>query len=558
MALAEAHARQVIGALRARYEADPRFIFRPQAAKAAAEFFPRYLRHTNGPMAGQPFHLLVWQKELVELIFGWFWAEGPEFGRRIIRQVFLEIARKNGKSTFCAGLAWLMLLLQGDQGVEIYNAAADKDQASIVFADSVAMGRASPALASKAEFLKNAIVAKQGVIRPLSADAETKHGLRPAGVLFDELHTQKNRNLYDVLHTAVGAHPQPLEIYITTAGVDRTSICYEVYEYACRVRDGVVLDPSFLPIIFEADAADDFTDPRAWAKANPSIGRAVRFEFLQAEAAQALERPGYQNTYRRLYMNQWTESVSAWISQDLWRRAQIAADEWPHEEIARRRRFAGLDLSAKKDLTALGEVFPPDDPEDETSVYYATVTVWTPADSMADREKTDRVPYPLWARQGHLNAVPGLTINHAFVAAHLAQSHADGPEYAEIAFDPWRIDDLRRELTDCGEEIPLVKHGQGFQGGGREDSLWMPRSVDEFERLLLAGRLKILANPCLDFAAASAVIERDAKDNRVFTKKKSTGRIDPIAALAMATGAATRANAEEDWSALILGRGGLL
>jgi phage terminase large subunit-like protein len=533
---AERHALAVLEALEARYRADPRFAFDRATADAACAFFPRYLRHTNGPLAGRPFDLLEWQRRLVALIFGWKWASGPLRGRRVVRQVWLEIARKNGKSTFAAGIALLLLLGDGGKGVEVYSAAADKEQAKIVFRDAVTMAVDSPDLARLVEPLKEALIAPTGVYRALSADADTKHGLRPKGVLFDEVHTQPNRHLYDVLHTAVGAQAEPLELYITTAGTDRQSICYELHYYAIRVRDGVVEDPAFLPVLFAATDTDDFADPMAWAKANPSLGQAVAFEFLEAEARRALDQPGYQNTFRRLYMNQWTEAVSAWIGADLWRRNETDLDA-DGADLDGRRCYGALDLSGKKDLTALPLVFPPED-GDPDGVYDVLLRFWSPGDTLAERATVDRVPYTLWRDQGHLIAPPGRSVDYAFVAEELGRLSARF-DLVQVAFDPWRISDLERELEAAGVDVPLVKHGQGWQGGARPDQLWMPRSLDELERLLLAGRLRIRRNPVLTWNAASAVIEADAKGNRIFTKRKSTGRIDGIVALAMAVGAAT-------------------
>ena len=312
IAAARAHAAGVCARLEARYRDNPLITFDEGTAEKACAFFPKFLRHSKGALAGKPFELEEWERRVVRLIFGTKWKSS---GRRVIRTMYLFVGRKNGKSTYSAGLALLMLLADGEQGGEVYSAAADKDQAAIVFNEAARMRAGSQALAEVTEAFKHSIICSSlsSIYQVLSSAAETKDGLNPSAVIVDELHAHKNRRLYDVLHTAMGAREQPLEALLTTAGNDRHSICYEQHQYALRVLDGTVEDLTFLPVLFAADEKDDWRDPLSWAKANPSAGVAIKVDYLARECKKAQDTPAYQNTFRRLHLNQWCVKIGTMI-----------------------------------------------------------------------------------------------------------------------------------------------------------------------------------------------------------------------------------------------------
>ena len=276
------------------------------AAFAVEWFFSTTLVHIEGPMAAQPFVLEPWQRELVRELFG---RKLPD-GRRQYNTLYLEVPRGNGKSTFAAGLALYLLTVGGERSGKIYGAAADKSQAAIVFETAVKMVEASPMLAKRIQpyrtkTMEFAETGSKYIV--LSAEAYTKHGLNPSGIIFDELHAQQNRELYDVLVTAMGKRAQPLMVLITTAGYDRNSICWEQHEYARKIIDGTISDPTWLARIYAAGEGDDWTQTATWSKANPNYGVSVREEFLQRECEKAMQSPAYQNTFRRLYLNEWTQ-----------------------------------------------------------------------------------------------------------------------------------------------------------------------------------------------------------------------------------------------------------
>src|SRR6266516_4425312 len=255
------------------------FEFDEAAAARAVGFFAEVLRHTKGEWAGEHFALAPWQEPIVRNIFGW---KRPD-GTRRYRRVYIEVPRKNGKSTLVAGLALYLLYADREAGAEVFSVAADREQAGIVFEQAKAMAELEPDLVAVSEIYRRSIVvsATSSTYRVLSADVPTKHGLNAHGVLFDELHAQPTRDLWDVLTTSTGARRQPLVVAITTAGYDRQSVCWEVHEYARQVRAGVIDDSSFLPVIYAAEPGDDWTDEAVWRKANPGLGITVKLEYLR-------------------------------------------------------------------------------------------------------------------------------------------------------------------------------------------------------------------------------------------------------------------------------------
>lgn len=298
------------------------YYYDQEAANVAIAFFEYILPHVKGEWCGSNFLLQPWQRKIISDVFGW---KIKATKRRRYQRVYIEVPRKNGKSSLCAGLALMMLLIDQEPGAEIYSVAADRDQASIVFDVAKEMVYQSPHLSQmvdnkELEVFKRSmyVPSRAAVYRVLSADAPTKHGLNASTIIFDELHAQPNRELWDVLATSQGSRSEPLLISITTAGYDRNSICWEQHEYARQVAAGIIDDPTFYPVIFAADKDDDWTDPEVWAKANPNLGVSVSLEYIRMECERAKNVPAYQNTFRRLHLNQWTQQESRWIDMKAW------------------------------------------------------------------------------------------------------------------------------------------------------------------------------------------------------------------------------------------------
>lgn len=488
------------------------------AAFAAELFFETMLVHIEGPLAGEPFVLEPWQREIVRELFG---RKLPD-GRRQYSTLYLEVPRGNGKSTFAAGLALYLLTVGGEYSAKIYSAAADKAQAAIVFETAEKMAAASPVLNARLRAYRNrtmdfAETGSRYIV--LSSDAYTKHGLNPSGIIFDELHAQPNRELYDVLRTAMGKRAQPLMVLITTAGYDRTSICWEQHEYARKVAEGIVVDPTWLVRIFAAEETDDWTDPAVWRKANPNYGVSVREEFLRKECATALESPAYQNTFRRLYLNQWTQQETRWLDMAAWDACGGALPD-----LAGRVCYGGLDLASTTDIAALVLAFAN---TAEGEPHYLLPFFWIPAENMIERERRDRVPYSTWVRQGLVTATPGNVIDYAYIRQQI-NDLAGLYDLREIAYDPWNATQLSIQLQDDG--INMIEMRQGFA------SLSGPSK--ELLRLVLSGGVSHGGNPVLRWMADNVTARQDPAGNVKPDKGKSTGRIDGIAASVMAIGRA--------------------
>lgn len=478
------------------------------------------MKHTKGRWAGEHFVLQAWQRdEIIRPLFGRKRADGT----RQYRTAYIEIPRKNGKSTLSSAIALYLLFADGEAGGEVYSAAADRDQARIVFNQAKAMVEESKSLNKRAILYKNSMVIPKtrSTYQVLSADAFTKHGLNAHGIVFDELHAQPNRELYDVLTTSTGARLQPLMVMITTAGFDKTSICWEQHEYAQRLLDGTFEDPSFFAYIAAADFDDDWTDPVIWAKANPGMDVTVSAEYLAEQCTRAQQSPAYQNTFRRLHLNQWTSQESRWLDMQAWDKC---ADPLP--DLAGRACYGGLDLASTTDIAAFVLCFPP---EREGEPFYLLPTFWIPDENMIERARRDRVPYDAWVRDGLINATPGNVIDYMYIRAAINEL-GDLYEIKDIAFDRWGAELLRQQLEEDGFE--MVQMGQGFAS--------MSAPSKELLRLVLSRGLVHGGNPVLRWMADNVTVKQDPAGNLKPDKGKSREKIDGIVAAIMAIDRATR------------------
>lgn len=485
-------------------------------ADRACAFFGECLTFTAGARMGQRFALEPWQRAIIRAAFGWVHVTT---GLRRYREVFIYIPRKNGKTEMAGGLGLLLGFADDEPGAHVYCAAADRDQARMVFNAAKGMVASEPELSNRLRPYQHAIVheGSRSSLRVVSAVATTKHGANTHGVIIDELHAQPNRDLVDALCTSVGARRQPLIIYITTADFMRESICNEKYEYACKVRDGVVADATFLPVIYEALPGEDWESPAVWRKANPNLGVSISEEYIARECARAKETPTYLNTFLRLHLNMRTQQDVRWVRLEDWDRGNGEIDE---AELIGRPCYAGLDLSTTTDLTALVLVFPRDDGGCDVLPRF-----WIPEANAERRERRDRVPYLTWARQGFVSMTPGNVVDYEAVREELAQC-AQRFDLRQVGYDPWNATQLANQLQEDG--LNIVQVGQGYK------SLTAPSK--EFEKLVMSGGLRHGGNPVLRWMASHVAAETDAAGNIKPSKKKSTERIDGIVALIVAIG----------------------
>lgn len=495
-------------------------------ADSAVAFFAECLTHVEGELAGKPFILEPWQRAIVGALFGWKNADG----NRRYREALIYVPRKNGKTPLAAGIANYVLFCDPERGQQNIVAAGDRDQAALLFRQANGMVQNEPHLAKRCKVfgarggsVQKAITLNDDPsgFRVISADADTKHGGNLHLAIVDELHVQPNRDLVDTIQTSMASknRRQPLLIEITTADFDRESICNEKHDYACKVRDGIIKDAAFLPVIYEVAIDADWKNEKVWAQANPNLGVSVSIDYLRRECKRAQETPTYENTFKRLHLNMKTEQAVRWIQLEAWDRGNESIDE---ADLAGRTCCAALDLSNKVDLSAFALVFPP---IAEDQPYHVLARFWAPRERAEQRERRDRVPYLTWAKQGLITLTDGNVIDYEFIKASVL-ADAKKFEIAGIGYDPWNATQIALQLQEQGAN--MMEFGQGFRS--------MSEPSKELEKLLLQGRIVHGGNAVLRWMASNVAAETDPAGNVKPSKRKSTERIDGIVATIMALG----------------------
>ncbi len=487
---------------------------KPPAAPREPIAFINSLTHTKGKFAGQTFNLRPWQRRIVRQIF-----KKRRDGLRQYRTCLLMLPRKNGKTELAAAIALYGLLGDGETGAEVYSAAADRDQAGLVFGVAAQMLRNDPALDADCYIVESKKridhQTSGSFYRAISAEAYSKHGFNASMVIYDELHAAPDRRLYDVLSTSMGARSQPLLLVISTAGYDRHSILWELYAHAKKVEEHPAIDPTFLPILYEAPPDADWTKKRVWKKANPALGDFRSLEEMETLAARAQAIPAQENNFRRLYLNQWTEQASRWLPMTSWDACQVPI---ARASLAGRRCYVGMDLSATTDLSALVAVFPDERGCDVLPQFFV------PADRILERSRRDHVPYDEWSRQGVLTASPGAVVDYEAIRRVL-QAWAVEFSLQMIAYDPWNATDLVERLKQQ-DGLVCVPMRQGFA------SLSAPTKA--LEQAVLGKKLRHDGHPVLRWNVSNVAVEADPTGNIKPSKTASTERIDGVVALVMA------------------------
>lgn len=480
--------------------------------------FIENLCHTKGKWAGTPFWLLPWQEQLIRDIFG---IVKPD-GNRQFRTAFLEICKKVGKSELAAAVALYLLYADNEPSAEVYGAAADRQQASIVFDVAKQMVEMSPALMKRSKLMgaTKRIVnySNAGYYQVLSAEVGGKHGFSVSGLVFDEIHTQPNRQLYDVLTKGSSdARQNPLHFIITTAGNDRHSIAYELHTKAVDILEGRRVDPTFYPVVYGLKDDEDWEDEANWYKVNPSLGYTVDIERLRDAYREAKQNPADEITFKWLRCNMWVSSTVAWIPDAIYMRGNEPIDM---DALAGRDCYAGLDLSSTGDITALVLIFPPRDEEEK---YVLLPYFWIPEETIPRRVKANSVPYDIWEKQGYIMSTEGNVIHYDFIEKFIMDL-SEKYHILEIAVDRWNATQMIQNLE--GEGFTIIPFGQGFSS--------MSAPTKEFYRLLMEGRIIHGGNPVLRWMAGNVVIDTDPAGNIKVTKAKSKEKIDGIVAAIMA------------------------
>ena len=491
------------------------YYFDKSAAKKAVGFIETFITHTKGEMSGKPFLLEDWQKKIVSDLFGW---KNKKTDLRKYRTAYIQIGRKNGKSTLASALALYMLFADDERGSEIYSAAGDRQQAGIVHEIAKGMIVANPELSKRSKVYRNSIVneSKGNFYQAISSDSKTKHGFNANCIIFDELHTQPNRDLWDTLTTSVGSRRQPLTIAITTAGYDRNSICHEIYKYAQQVDNQSVKDETFYSCIYEAEMDDDITDEEVWKKANPNYGVSLKKNYMEIESQRAVDVPSYQNTFKRLMLNIWTDSVSVWIPNNEWMECH---QEFDYSTLDGKECWGGLDLASTRDISAFVLLFKVDEK------YIVLPHLFIPEENAKKRSERDGVDYVTWKNQGHIIATDGDVADYNFIKEKINEL-SKKYRIQSIAYDRWNASQLVIDLQNDGANMDPF--GQGFVS--------MSAPTKELEKLIIGKQIIHNNNPCMNWMLSNVAIQEDPAGNIKIAKNKSKEKVDGLVALVMALG----------------------
>ena len=505
--------------------------------------FIETLKAPDGMLVGQPIRLRDWQKDVIHQVYDPVDASG----KRQCRQAIFTLARKNGKTAIVAGLC--LAHLCGPEAIrngQLYSVAFDREQAGIIFKYMAAMIYQDEELSQRL----NIVESRKKIFDPisgseyqaLSAETHGKHGRSSSFIVFDELaQFGADRELYDIMMTSRGAHEEPLVWVISTQAASDAAVLSELIDYGKRVNAGELDDPKTKAFVFEVPMADDPWDEANWIKSNPALGDFRSLDEMRETAARAKKMPSAEAAFRNLYLNQRVDGAAHFITPSVWKNSGGIPDESLFEDLPV---YAGLDLSAKNDLTALVLTC-----RDGDGVWHVLPHFWCPEEGISERSDRDRTPYDLWARQGFLHTTPGKTVDYDFVAWRIKEFH-EKMHIAGIKFDRWRIDDLIRSLKNAGVEcwidgkeepfdggLRLIPHGQGYQD--------MNPAVEIVEDVLAEGKMRHGMHPVLTMCASNVRVQQDPSGNRKFDKIKSTGRIDGIVALAMALNGAVGGEPEQ-------------
>lgn len=537
-------------ALAARPKGHPRgFFFDAEAGDFVVRWIERFCKHHKGKeWAGKPLVLEAWQKDIIRNAFGWKRADGT----RRYRTIYIEVGRKNGKSELAAALGLYLLVADGEDGAEVYSSATKKDQAKIVWKTAAAMVKKSPDLKSAIKAYQSSLVVedKESSFQPLSSESNTLDGLNPHGNIIDELHAHKDRGVWDVLDSAMGAREQPMTVAITTAGVyDKEGIGWEQHDYAVKVLEGTFDDDAFYAFVAAPDEGDDLFSDAALQKANPNWGVSAKVDFLQKQAQKAQRTPGFYNEYVTKHLNMWSQQAKRWLSMERWQACEppVPATELRAAALAREKALerrpcrAGLDLSSKLDLTALVLEFPKDKDEVELVCRF-----WIPEAQVKAQAERGKRHYETWVREGWLTQTDGDVVDYEFIRKEmndLAKRYA----VKEWAFDPWNALDL---ATRCAADgLVMVECHQGYKT--------LSEPSKDVEAKVVQGKVKHMGHPVLRWCASNVSVSTDPAGNIKPDKAKATDKIDGVAAWVMARSRGI-VNKQADRKSSLLDQGGLM
>lgn len=495
------------------------YTFDTKKADDVISFFEHDLVHIEGRLQFKPFLLEPWQKALLANVFGWV----DDKGFRRFKEVLLYIPRKNGKTTLVAGLIIYTFFHDNENGAQIYGAASKKDQAKLIYRPVREMIRHNPFFESQVKEHKNdKRIFMRGdethFFKLLTADATSEHGLNSHVFVLDELHAQKDRELYDALDTSTVSREQPLSFLTTTADYFRESLCNDKLNYARDVRDGIINDPSFLPCIFEASVKEDWHDPAVWKRVNPNYGKSLNVEGFEKQYKKACNDSTFENTFKRLHLNIQTEQLDRWLPMDHWK---LCDTKFDMEELIGGICYGGLDISSVEDITSYTLYFP--------SLGALLPFFWIPELNIGKFEK-----YREWVKQGFLLTTPGNNIDKDIIRDKILETW-DTYAIESIGFDPWQAQHLAQELL--GHGLEMIKFPQSF------GTFTIP--TKQFYKNVLSHSIRHNDNPILTWMAGNVAVKEGQNGELLPLKKQSYGKIDGMVTSIMAVGCYLSMGADE-------------
>ena len=488
------------------------YIFDRSAAERPLNFFPDFVRHVKGKLAGQPYILSDWESFIIINIFGF----KNHDGNRRFRTAYIEVARKNSKSTFCSGIGLYMTAFDSEGGAEVYSAATTRDQARIVFGDARTMINKSAPLKKVFGVHKLNIhhIKSASKFEPLSSDADTLDGLNVSCGILDEVHAHKTREVWDVIETATGAREQPLLLAITTAGSNKLGIGYEQREYVTKILGGIAIDDTYFGIIFTLDEGDDPFDEANWPKANPNLGRSKKLNDMQRLARKAREMPAALNNFLTKHLNIWVNAAVAWLDMLKWDKLKAREKD---EALTKMPCYIGLDLANKLDVAALVAAF-----VDGDKIHFLC-KFYLPENQIYNKSRNIGNMYDTWAKQGYLTLTDGDVIDHDYIADDLREMLTKYDVQA-VGFDPWGSTQLAIKLE--AEGAPMAEIPQTVKN--------LSEAMKEVEAKVVSGKLCKDKNPVMDWMASNIVVKLDKNENYFPNKEHQDNKIDGMVALFMA------------------------
>ena len=472
------------------------------------------LRLSIGKKAGVRFVLEDWQTFLIMNIYGW-----KKNGVRRFRNVYIEIARKNGKSTLVSGMALGAMTIDRESAPQVYSAATKSEQARIIFDEAKRMVKQCKPLSEKLTIFKDAVVneSNSGSFKPLASDAKTLDGLNVHFAAIDEIHAHKTSEVIDLLDTAKGSRSQPLIVEITTAGSNRNTICFKHHEFTKKILEGVLENDAWFGVIYSIDDGDDWKDPVNWQKANPNLGVSFEPDELQKQFEKAVQMPSFLNSFLRLHMNQWTGSITRWISDEAW---MSCYEDYNEDDLRGQECIAACDLASVGDTNSITLVFRCEDEKIRMLNY-----IFIPEETKNKKYELDSIDFPEWVRNGDVIQFTTKSRDDEAIIMKLLEIKQKF-KLKSIVFDRWQSEDIVHQLESIG--VDCVGFGQGYK-----DMSYPTKKLEEF---VMNGILKHNGNPCFRWQISNIMISRDAADNIKIDKAKSSEKVDGPVSLVMALG----------------------